>query len=66
MGTIIIAPNLYCIVKNKSGEIFRYHNELPIPKGYELAEKDEYGQPYIDPDGRLNPRFWAVRRLGVK
>lgn len=53
---------IYNLIANNKGELFRFPKNLPIPVGFRKALKDEFNQSYYDENDNLKPNYWAVQR----
>lgn len=54
-------PSDYILIKNYSGDLYRYPQYQELPDGFSEVINDHYGQPVME-NGRLNPRWWAIVR----
>jgi hypothetical protein len=55
----------YVLVEDIStGLLFRMYPFAPIPDGFREVTRDRYGRPVYGMDGRLDPRYGMVERLG--
>jgi len=56
-------PGEYIIIKDEQGNIFRYVQNRDIPPGFKEVLEDDWGNSVFDYKGRLNAKYWAIKRF---
>ncbi len=64
---LIRHPSEYILVRRISTkQLYRFMGTDIPPKGFELVEADEYGQPTYKKDGRLQEKYWCLLRIRIQ
>jgi len=66
VGDLILMrhPSEYFIISDSNGNLFRHVPTVPVPEGHTEVFYNKYHQPIYDKDGRLEPKYWSLRRYG--
>jgi len=64
--TLFRHPNEYILVRDREGNLMRHSSNISISPKFEEVTELPYNSIIYDKNGRLNSKFWMLKRVNIE